>query len=139
MASNEKQLSKFMKFVFWFVVVNSSSGSLLLILFPTQTETLFFWNITPPINAMLVGAMYLVASIAVAYAAIRGTWESARLILVMGFSLSAVLLAATLMHIDRFVPGAKLYYWLFVYFIFPVLCWLRFYIGVTKKAVQIGR
>ena len=127
MVSNEKQLSKFMKFVFWFVVVNSSSGSLLLILFPTQTETLFFWNIIPPINAMLVGAMYLVAGVAVAYAAIRGTWESARLMLVMGFSLSAVLLAATLMHIDRFVPGVKLYYWLVVYFVFPVLVALLYW------------
>ncbi|MBC7878535.1 MAG: hypothetical protein H7Y59_15295 [Anaerolineales bacterium] len=144
MVSAEKQLSKFMKFVFWFVVANSSSGSLILILFPTQTEKYFFWNITPPINAMLVGAMYLVASATVAYAAIRGTWESARLILVMGFSLSVVLLVTSLMHIDRFVPGAKLYYWLFVYFIFPVLAGLlywRYEKGgtnwqVTRQAVK---
>jgi hypothetical protein len=127
MASGEKQLSKFVKFVFWFVVINSTGGALTLILFPTKTETNFFWNITPPINAMLVGTMYLVAGVAVAYAAIRGTWEAARFIAVMGFSLSVVLLAATLIHIDRFVPGMKLTYWLFVYFIFPVLVALLYW------------
>jgi hypothetical protein len=110
-----------MKLVFWFVVLNSTGGALSLILFPTETERYFFWNIMPPINAMLVGTMYLVASVAVAYAAIRGTWEGARFIAAMGFSLSVVLLIATLIHIDRFVPGFKLTYWLFVYFIFPAL------------------
>jgi hypothetical protein len=127
MLSGETQLSKLMKFVFWFVVLNSTGGALSLILFPTQTERYFFWNITPPINAMLVGTMYLVAGIAVAYAALRGTWESARFIAAMGFSLSIVLLLATLLHIDRFVPGFKLTYWLFVYFIFPVLVALMYW------------
>ena len=120
MTREEKPLSSFLRGVFWFVVVNSTAGALSLILFPDKTETLFFWKITPPINAMLVGSMYLVASVAVGYAALHGTWETARLILAMGFGLSVVLLASTLMHVDRFVPGAKLYYWLFVYFIFPV-------------------
>jgi hypothetical protein len=144
MASSEKQLSKFMKAVFWFVVINSTGGALSLILFPTQTERYFFWNITPPINAMLVGTMYLVAGVAVAYAALRGTWEAARFIAAMGFSLSVVLLVATLVHIDRFVPGFKLTYWLFVYFIFPVLVALLYWRyersgtnwQVTQRAVK---
>ncbi|MEW5941711.1 MAG: hypothetical protein AB1750_18770 [Chloroflexota bacterium] len=123
----EKPLSKFLKFVFWFVVVNSTLGALSLILFPTKTETFFFWKIAPPVNAMLVGTMYLVAGVAVGYAAVRGTWESARVIAAMGFSLSVLLLAATLIHVDRFVPGIKLDYWLFVYFIFPVLVALLYW------------
>src|SRR5574341_1581105 len=118
MNTGEKQLSNLLKGVFWFVVINSAGGALSLILFPTQTEKYFFWNITPPINAMLVGAMYLVAASAVAYAAIRGTWEMTRVIAVMGFTLSVILFIVTLVHVDRFVPGIKLYYWLFVYFIF---------------------
>ena len=126
MNAGEKQLSSNLKLVLWFVALNAVLGALLLILFPTQTERLFFWNITPPINAMLMGILYLVAGAAVAYAALRGSWETMRVIAVMGFSVSALFVLVTLVHRDRFVPGVKLYYWLFVYSMFPILITLLY-------------
>jgi hypothetical protein len=80
MQKAEKQLSSPLKFVLWFVVLNTILGALLLILFPTQTESLFFWNITPPINAMLMGVLYLVGGAAVSYAALRGSWAALRVV-----------------------------------------------------------
>jgi hypothetical protein len=121
MNAGEKQLSKVLKAVFWFVVINSVGGALSLILSPTKTETYFFWNITPPINAMLMGTLYLVTSVAVAYVALIGTWEATRVIAVMGFVIGILLVIVTLLHVDRFVPGGKLYYWLLVYMIVPIL------------------
>jgi hypothetical protein len=110
-----------LKAVLWFIVLNTAGGALILILFPTQTERLFFWNITPPINAMLMGVLYLMAGATAAYAALRGSWEAMRVIAVMGFAVSALFVLVTLVHRDRFVPGVKLYYWLFVYSIVPIL------------------
>ena len=120
MEYGEKQLSKFLKFVFWFVAANSWLGALSLFLFADRTDTYFFWKIAPPINAMLMGAMYLVAGVVVVHAALRGTWESTRVVGVMGFSTGTLLFVVTLVHVDRFIPGFKLAYWLLVYFAFPV-------------------
>jgi hypothetical protein len=121
MNAGETKLSTFLKVVFWIVAANSLGATILLLLFSTQTETYFFWNITPPINAMLMGMVYLLAAGVVTYAALHGTWEMSRVIAVMGFVLSALFFIVTLVHIDRFVPGTKLYYWLSVYFLFAVL------------------
>ena len=117
MGTSERQLTGLVKAVFWFVVVNAIGGALVLILFPARTQEFFFWNITPPINAMLMGAMYLTAGSAVVYAILRGTWESMRFMAVMAAAFSTLLFIVTFVHIDRFVPGFRLYYWLVVYFV----------------------
>lgn len=117
MGTSEKLLPAFVKAVFWFVVVNALGGALILTLIPAQTERFFFWKITPPINAMLMGAMYLVAGSAVVYAILRGTWESMRFMSVMASAFASLLFIVTIVHIDRFIPGVKLYYWLLVYFV----------------------
>ena len=117
MGTAERQLPVLVKAVFWFVVVNAMGGALVLMLFPARTQDYFFWNITPPINAMLVGAMYLVAGSAVVYAILRGTWESMRFMAVMAAAFSTLLFFVTIVHMDRFVPGVRLYYWLVVYFV----------------------
>jgi hypothetical protein len=126
MQTGEKQLSSTLKLLLWFVVLNTVAGALILILFPTQTERLFFWSITPPINARLMGVLYLVGGAAVTYAALRGSWEALRVVAVMAFAISALFVIVTLVHRDRFVPGVKLYYWLSVYSIVPILMALLF-------------
>jgi hypothetical protein len=61
-----------MKVVFWFVAVNALAGALLLIFFPGDTARLFFWEISPPINAALFGALYLGGAAVVALLTYRG-------------------------------------------------------------------
>ena len=117
MGTGERQLPGIVKAVFWFVVVNAMGGALVLLLFPGRTESYFFWNITPPINAMLMGGMYLVAGSAVLYAILRGTWEAMRFMAVMAAAFTSLLFIVTLVHMDRFIPGLRLYYWLLVYFV----------------------
>jgi hypothetical protein len=117
MSTAETQLPGFVKAVFWFVVANAIGGALVLILFPAQTETFFFWKINPPINALLMGVMYLVAGTGVAYALLQGTWEALRYIVVMAFSFGGVLFIVTLLHRDLFLPGIRLYYWLLIYLV----------------------
>lgn len=56
----ETSLSKGMK-VLWGLMIFQTLGVVIsLLLFPAQAELFFFWKISPPINALLLGyALYI--------------------------------------------------------------------------------
>jgi hypothetical protein len=115
-----KSMSLPMKFVLWFVVVNAYAGAISLILFPTNTQSTFFWQIAPPINAGMFGMLYLAAGSVVLQAVLRGQWEPARYLIAMVPAFTGMMLLTTLLHLDRFDKGVELYYWLMVYIVSPV-------------------
>ncbi len=119
MKPGDRPMSLSMKLIFLFVVANAYAGAISLIFFPGDTESLFFWKIAPPINAVLFGMLYLIAGSVVLQAVIRGRWEPARYLTPMVIPFSLLLLLATLLHLDKFTPGFKLYYWLVVYIVAP--------------------
>ena len=41
-------MSLAMKLVYWFVVFNAYAGAISLLLFPSDTQSTFFWTIAPP-------------------------------------------------------------------------------------------
>jgi hypothetical protein len=110
--------------VLWFVALNALAGAASLILFPGRTEQLFFWPITPPLNAALFGALYLSGAIAVGRAALGGRWEQARILTPILAPAGAMISAVTLLHRDLFLPGPRLAYWLVVYIGAPLLALL---------------
>lgn len=127
MLSVYKPLSTVAKFVFWFVAVNALIGAISLTLFPTRTETLFFWKIAPPISAALFGALYLGGAATVGYITWRGYWEPARYLVPILVTAGILLTFTTFLHLDKFTPGLKLYYWLAVYMGAPVLAILFYW------------
>lgn len=120
MQPDDKRMSVLMKLIYLFVVANAYAGAISLIFFPGSTDSLFFWKITPNINAVLFGALYLVAGSVVLLAVIRGSYELARYLTPMIIPFSTLLLLATLLHLDKFTPGLKLYYWMVVYIVAPL-------------------
>lgn len=114
-------LSPVARLIFGFVALNALLGAAALLLFPSQTDTLFFWTITPPINAALLGALYAGGAVVVGWVTVRGVWESARFLIPVLVTAGAFISLTTLMHTDRFVPGIKLIYWLIVYIGAPLL------------------
>ena len=84
-------------------------------LFPSRTETLFFWEIAPPINAALFGALYLSGAFVVSLVTARGRWEPGRFLVPVLVTAAALISGVTLLHLDRFTPGVRLAYWLLVY------------------------
>lgn len=76
MKLGETPMSPLVRGVFLFVAVNALVGALSLLLFPTQTESLFFWKITPALSATMFGALYLAGAIAVTHAVWRRHWET---------------------------------------------------------------
>jgi hypothetical protein len=121
MPSQNTPLSRFARLIFWFVAVNALVGAVSLIVFPSQTDTLFFWEIKPPINAALFGALYLGGAVTVAYVSYRGIWEESRFLVPILVTAGFFISLTTLIHVDRFTPGIKLAYWLFIYVGAPLL------------------
>jgi hypothetical protein len=126
MSSTNKPMMALTKFVFWVVAVNALAGALSLIFFPTMTDMLFFWEIKPPINAGLFGALYLGGAVTVAWLTYRGEWEPARFLIPVLVSAGIFISITTLLHLDRFTPGLKLAWGLVVYMGAPLLA-LLFY------------
>jgi hypothetical protein len=124
-----KPMSFPMKLVLWFVVANAYAGAISLILFPTNTQSTFFWEIAPPINAGMFGVLYLAAGSLVLQAVLRGQWEPARYLTAMVPAFTGMMLLTTLLHLDKFDQGFELYYWLIVYIVAPlagIIFYLRY-------------
>jgi hypothetical protein len=127
MQATDHPMSPFMRFVFWFVAANALVGAFSLIVFPRDTDRLFFWEINPPINAALFGALYLGGAAVVALVTYRGRWEPARFLIPVLVSAGVLISVTTLLHLDRFSPGLRLVYWLVIYIGAPLLA-LLFYV-----------
>jgi hypothetical protein len=110
METTDRPMSTLMKVVFWFVAANALVGACSLIFFPADTARLFFWEIKPPINAALFGALYLGGAAIVALVAYRGRWEQTRFLIPILVSAGALISVTTLLHLDRFSPGPRLGY-----------------------------
>jgi hypothetical protein len=121
MPSQNTPLSRFARLIFWFVAANALVGAVSLMVCPSQTDPLFFWEIKPPINAALFGALYLGGAVTVAYVSYRGIWEESRFLVPILVTAGFFISLTTLIHVDRFAPGIKLAYWLVIYVGAPLL------------------
>lgn len=124
MFSTDKPMSLFTKLVFWFVAIHAFAGAMSLIFFSGQTDTFFFWEIKPPLSAALFGALYLGGAAAVGWVSARGMWEPARFLIPILVSAGLLISLVTLLHLNKFGGGFKLFYWLLVYLGAPLLAGL---------------
>jgi hypothetical protein len=135
METTDRPMSTLMKVVFWFVAANALVGACSLIFFPADTARLFFWEIKPPINAALFGALYLGGAAVVALVTYRARWEQARFLIPILVSAGALISITTLLHLDRFSPGPRLVYWLVIYVGAPLLA-LLFYVQHERSGAN---
>ncbi len=134
MPTHHTRMSVLTRLIFAFVAINALIGAGSLILFPTQTDTLFFWEIKPPINAALFGALYLGGAVTVGWVTYRGWWEQARFLIPVLVAAGFFISITTLIHIDRFIPGLKLAYWLVIYVGAPLLALYLYFYYERRKA-----
>jgi hypothetical protein len=125
-------MSLHMRLVFGFVALNAFIGAFSLLFFPARTDTLFFWRIMPPLSAALFGALYLAGAVVVSLVVWRGLWEPARYLVPILVTAGILLTVTTFLHIDRFIPGVRLAYWLLVYISAPLLA-LLFYVQHERR------
>lgn len=85
------------------LLVLAVANGLFLYLAPARAEVDYAWSIVPPINAAFLGAGYLAGTLATALVVFAASsWRSLRVLPAPLVVLSVVLLAATLVHADRF-------------------------------------
>lgn len=97
-------------------------ASVLLYLFPAETEQLFAWTIDPPLTAMLLGSAYLGGIWFFVHVVWQSRWHRVR----HGFPAVVVFAGlagvATLLHLDRFHAGhISFITWLVLYLTTPLL------------------
>jgi hypothetical protein len=133
--STNTPMSPVTRLILWFIAGNALAGALTLLLFPAQTDTLFFWPIKPPINAAVFGALYLGGAAIVGLVAYRGIWEPARFLVPILVSAGFLISVTTLLHLDKFTADFKLLYWVIIYVGAPVLA-LYLYAAQERQAAN---
>jgi hypothetical protein len=121
--------------VLWFVALNALAGALSLILLPARTDDLFFWTITPPLNAALFGALYFGGAIAVGRVALGRRWEAGRILAPILISAGALISLVTFLHWGAFHPDFRLGYWLIIYIGAPLLA-ILIYTGQERAGAN---
>ena len=88
----------------------------------TETEEWFSWTIQPPLTAATLGAYYWAALALIIGVVIAGTWAAARVAAIGIVSISILLLAATVAHLDKFDFDSVFgWFWLAAYVVAPPL------------------
>ena len=90
-------------------------AGLMLFAGATETESFFSWTIEPSQTAAFLGATYWAVLILFASASTRRTWTEMRLAAFAEATAAALLLAATLLHLDKFHDDFLGYFWIAVY------------------------
>ncbi len=106
----------------WPLVVLSGIFGPMLFLLPHLTDTIWSWPIQPPMSAVVLGAGYIFGSIAFASLLLRNQWHALSVALMTTWVFSVVMLAATLIHLDRFFLGTMRFnVWFVIYVALPIL------------------
>ncbi len=97
-----------------------------LYLLSAQTDRFFAWTIALPLSAALIGAGYWSALVSSLLALREEYWKDIRSSLPSAITATTLLLAATLIHLDKFhltssefLPRLAAWVWLIVYVIVP--------------------
>jgi hypothetical protein len=104
------------------LLVLAIANGAFLYLVPSRAATDYAWSINPPTTAAFMGAGYIAGAVATALVAFRVTvWRSLRVMPWPLGVLSVAMIAATLIHEDRFRWGyVPTWMWVVVYVLAPL-------------------
>lgn len=107
----------------WALLILAGANGAYLYFFPSQAKAQYAWPVVPPATAAFMGAGYLAGLVAAYLAIFRARyWRSIYPLTPAFIGLSVLLLAATLIHADRFRWNfAPTWVWTAVYAAIPVV------------------
>src|SRR5262245_20646526 len=93
-----------------------------LVLVPGGTKDFWAWQIKPDMSTVWVGAGYTFGACAITTMLVVGRWRGAIVPIISTFPFSVLIMAATLLHPDRFFVGTLRYdVWFVIYAALPVV------------------
>jgi len=106
----------------WVLLVLAALNGLFLYFVPAQAETHYAWSIKPSVNAAFIGAGFLAGTVATGLVLAYATrWRSFSTLPIALWVLATTLLAATIIHNDRFRWAYPLtWVWALVYAGVPI-------------------
>jgi hypothetical protein len=105
-------------FVIPFLVV----ASIMLFIWPQNTDKLFAWPVKPPMTAMMLAAAYMGGIYFFINVLLASRWHTVKTGFLPVFTFASLLGIATLLHWDRFTHShISFYAWAGLYFIAPFL------------------
>jgi hypothetical protein len=101
----------------WVLLVLAAANGVFLYVLPGLADTDYAWSIKPPVNAMFIGAGFLAGTLATGLVLATATrWRSFSTLPPALWVLATSLLAATIIHADRFAWDYPLtWVWALVY------------------------
>lgn len=90
-------------------------AAFLLFAFPERTGELFAWPIDPPLSAFMLASAYVGGIWFFVRTAVANQWHRVKHGFPAVVVFAGALLAATLLHFDRFSPNLSFYTWLTLY------------------------
>jgi hypothetical protein len=121
-ANEHRQLNAELRWLLLIFAVLALIAGVQLFLLSEDTDRFFSWTIEPPQTAAFLGASYWAACVLIAWSAWRRTWVEARPAFPPVFVIAVLLLAATLIHLDRFDMDSLFgWFWLSAYVVVPVV------------------
>ncbi len=114
-------LTRELRALLWFFAALAFSAGVLLYLLSGNTDDTFSWTIKPPLTAAFLGGAYWAAFVLFAWSARQSLWVRARPFVVPVTVIAVLLLAATLLHDDKFHKDLFGRFWLAAYIAVPPL------------------
>lgn len=99
------------------VLIGSGGG---LFFLPSTLSDIWPWELLP-FNTRFLGAVYIASLVTAAFLAVMGTWSPARIITPMILGFTAIVLANSIVYLDRFDgPGFSIFGWFLLYTVIPI-------------------
>jgi hypothetical protein len=106
----------------WPLVALSAVFGPMLFFLPDLTDQMWSWPIQPQMSAVVLGAGYILGAVAFATLLIRNRWHALSVALTTTWVFAVVMLAATLIHLERFFVGTlRFNVWFVIYVALPIL------------------
>jgi hypothetical protein len=105
---------------------------------PQDTENSFAWPIQPTVMAAALGAFYLSSALIFVLPLFATRWQQVRVMVLPSAAFSTVMLAATVLHWDKFSVGTFPFLIWFASYVLPPPIFVGLYLWHQRDAAPVG-
>jgi hypothetical protein len=105
---------------------------------PQDTANSFAWPIRPDVMAATLGAFYLASALLFVLPLFASTWQQVRVMALPTAAFSTAMLAATVLHWDKFSIGTFPFFIWFASYVLPPPIFIGLYVWHQRHAAPVG-